>query len=294
MWHDFRTPAGEASTWPTAYVGSALRATGLDTAAVGRATEALAARQRPDGGWGYNEHTPADADSTSWAALFLSRVPAAHRTLAFLEAHQRRGGGVATYAAPGPVRRFTGLPRWVPFRGWCAPHVEVTAVAARAFIALGSASARVSAAWRDVLSRQNADGSWDSYWWTTPHFATREAAALALVMGDLDIVHRAASWARRDVATSAFARSLSLWILAVSAVDCVAAAEALVEMQQDDGGWPAEPMLRIPVPADRSPSGDGRGHLVRFAGGLQVADQHRTFTSATCVAALARAMAATR
>jgi Prenyltransferase and squalene oxidase repeat len=132
LWRDFRTPAGEASTWPTGYIGNTLQLAGVDRTALEQAARALVQRQQPDGGWGYNEDTPSDADSTSWALLFLSGMRghdrACDRAGASLARHQRRHtGGVATYAEAGPIRRFVGLGRWVPFRGWCRPHVEVSA-----------------------------------------------------------------------------------------------------------------------------------------------------------------------
>ena len=54
-------------------------ATALHAAAIGwdpleRAAQALAATQNDDGGWGYNEDVPSDADSTAWALLFLARM----------------------------------------------------------------------------------------------------------------------------------------------------------------------------------------------------------------------------
>jgi hypothetical protein len=89
---------------------------------------------------------------------------------------------------------------------------------------------------------------------------------------------------------------LSLSVLAVSAntdrEQIVRAADALVVLQQADGGWPSVPILRIPVPADRRSGQDDRWHLVRFDDGIVVADQNRMFTSATCVAALTRAVRA--
>lgn len=166
LWRDFLTAAGEASAWPSAYIGTALRLVGADRDAVERASDALARCQKPDGGWGYNEETPSDADSTSWAVLFLThmrgRDRACNRAGVCLARHQRRpSGGVATYAAPGPIRRYMGLGRVVPFWGWCRPQIEVSAVAGRAHCALASdvSRSRAGDAWRYVRSRQNADGS---------------------------------------------------------------------------------------------------------------------------------------
>jgi squalene cyclase len=316
MWRDFLTAAGQASTWPTGYIGNCLQLAGADRNALERTADALVPLQQSDGGWGYNEETPSDADSTSWALLFLARMGgrdrACRRAGLCLARHQRRhSGGVATYAEPGPIRRYMDLGRWVPFRGWCRPHIEVSAVAGRAHCALASdvSHARAGAAWRYVHSRQNADGSWNSYWWTSPHFATQQAVELALSMRDLDPVRRAAAWTLRgqghdggwgapgDVPTSAFATALSLSVLVSAGLDdwrpVARAIDALVRLQQEDGGWPSHPTLRIPFPADPSTAGDDRWRLVRFAPGIVVQDQHRTFTSATCVAALARAKHAT-
>lgn len=314
LWRDFLTPAGEASTWPSAYTGYALQLAGAGGDAVERASDALALRQHPDGGWGYNEGTPSDADSTAWAVLFLTSMQGRHsacrRAGTCLAGHQRRlSGGIATYAAPGPIRRYMGLGRWVPFQGWCRPQVEVSAVAGRAHCALGTdvSRARAGAAWRYVRSRQNADGSWSSYWWTSPHFATQQAVGLALSMRDVEPVRRAAAWALRgqrqdggwncpgDPATSSFATALALSVLAAARLDeplpIARAVEALVRLQQADGGWPSHPALRIPLPADPRPAGDDGWRPVRFGSGIVVQDQHRIFTSATCVAALAQALA---
>jgi squalene cyclase len=316
LWRDFLTPAGQASTWPSAYIGNALHLAGADQFAAERAADALALSQQPDGGWGYNEDTPSDADSTSWAILFLTRMQgrdsACNRAGTCLSRHQRRlNGGVATYAEPGPIRRYMGLGHWAPFRGWCRPQIEVSAVAGSAFCALapGASSARAEAAWRYVRSRQNADGSWNSYWWTSPEFATRQAVALAVSMHDLDAVRRAAAWTLRGqrhdggwgvpraAAASPFPTALSLSVLAASEPDdprpIALGIDALIRMQQDDGGWPSHPALRIPLPVDPSPAGDDRWHLIRYGAGIVVQDQHRTFTSATCVAALAHALHAT-
>jgi squalene cyclase len=311
LWRDFQTPAGEASTWPTAYIGTALYGVGIGGAAAERAASALVSRQHRDGGWGYNEETPTDADSTSWALLLLTRTRdrsgACQRAGRCLARHQRRhSGGVATYAEAGPIRRYMGLARWVPYRGWCRPQTEVTAVAGRAQDALGSGAprARAAAAWRYVRHRQEADGSWSSYWWTTPHYATQQAVALAVCMHDLDAIRQATGWAIRTqrpdggwgvpgaAVPSSFTTALSLSVLAVSDLDVqmplTRARDALVGLQRADGGWPSAAALRIPMPSDASRSGKRQG-LVQFAPGIVVVDHHRTFTTATCVAALTAA-----
>jgi squalene cyclase len=300
LWRDFDTPAGEASFWPTAFVATALESAAIGPDAVGRAVDALLASQNDDGGWGYNEQVPTDADSTAWTLLLLSRVGchegARRRAASCLLRHQRvESGGIATYGRPGPIRRFMGVGRWMPFWGWCHAHSEVTAVAGRALTASpgGGDGPSIDAAWRFVRTQQKEAGYWSSYWWTSPHYATAQAVAFATIRRERDVVERAARWVLRnhaESAGSAFARATSLTILVNAATDPEAIARGvddLVALQEADGGWPCQPILRIPVPADRDPNREDRRRIVRFSGGMEVADQHRVFTSAACVTALA-------
>jgi squalene cyclase len=283
LWRDFSTPAGEASEWPTGFIGAALRLAAADAGALGRAADALVARQNEDGGWGYHEDVPTDADSTACALLFLALMghggSACGRAASCLASHQRQDGGIATYREPGPIRRFMGVGRWMSFRGWCRPQTEVTATAGRAL----DGTPEAAAAWRYVRSRQRRDGSWSSYWWTSPHYATLQAVELALRQGDCDAVRRAAEWASRTHDEhGAFATALSLSILrrgGAGGQPVERALARLAALQEDDGGWPSEPIMRIPYPCDVDPDKRRRGLVVR--------DQHRTFTSAACIAALA-------
>jgi hypothetical protein len=128
----------------------------------------------------------------------------------------------------------------------------------------------------------------------------------ALSIGDHQAVRRAAEWTIRtqgeesgwsssDAADSAFATACSLSILlhanafAEPMQRCI---QELVVLQESDGGWPTRPIMRIPLPGDRDPNGEGRWRLLRFGSGLVVEDQNRTFTSAACLAALAGARTA--
>jgi hypothetical protein len=266
---------------------------GADRAALDRAADALLAAQSPDGGWGYHESVPTDADSTACALLFLALLgrdgPSIRRAASCLVSHQRSSGGVATYGEAGPIRRFMGVGWWMRFGGWCSPQLEVTATAGRALAAAAAdgRSAAGRAAWRYVRTRQRADGSWGSYWWTTPHYATQQAVELATALGDREPLVRAAGWARSALADDlgAFATALTTSILLDAGADARRAVDRLVPLQDEDGGWPSAPIMRIPYPGDADPDRPRR----RGFRGLLVADQHRTFTTAACVAALARA-----
>ena len=142
LWRDFLTPAGEASEWTSGFVAAALQLAGADTSVLARAADALVAGQHEDGGWGYNADVPSDADSTACVLLFLARMgqraDSCRRAASCLIRHQRENGGVATYDEPGPIRRFMGVGRWMRFKGWCSPQVEVTATAGCALATLSA------------------------------------------------------------------------------------------------------------------------------------------------------------
>jgi squalene-hopene/tetraprenyl-beta-curcumene cyclase len=236
--------------------------------------------------------------------------PSCRRAAEFLIAHQRSdSGGVSTYREAGPIRAFMGLNRLIPFGGWCAPHTEVTATAGRALASLPSDEGRApaAAAWQYVHSRQRADGSWDAYWWSSPHYATAQAVELALALGEEEPAARAGEWALRTqhadggwgtpgTAASAFATALCLSVLANVGADrqaINAAVRRLVSLQNEDGGWPSYPIMRIPLPGDRDPDRTQPWRVGRRHRGVLIEDQHRTFTSAACVTALSRAAGAT-
>lgn len=314
LWRDFLTHAGEASEWPTGFIATALHLAGAGASPLERAAQTLVANQNSDGGWGYNENVPTDADSTACVLLFLAlaghRGSTCRRAASCLVRHQRsENGGIATYCDPGPIREFMGVGRWMRFDGWCRPHTEVTVMAGRALALLAPSdpSPEAHAAWRYARSRQRADGSWSSYWWTSPHYTTLQAVELALLLGDHDPVFRAAEWAVRSQAddggwsalggaTSAFATALSLSVLLSANAHRQSVARAisrLASLQDEDGGWPSHPIMRIPLPRDVDPDRRRRWRFGGLGGGLVIKDQHRTFTSAACVAALARAREAT-
>lgn len=205
LWRDFRTLAGQAEDWPTAFIGLALATVAradfgagreegaLAAAAAQRAAAALLGRQHQDGGWGYHAGVPVDADSTALAVLLLlaatphrdaATARALERARRCLLAHQdAESGGFSTYAGEAPIRAFMDLPAEIPLCGWCQPHVEVTAVCGQALAWLGAGEA-ARAAWRFVRERQAPGGAWPAYWWAAPHYATFQALALARAMRD--------------------------------------------------------------------------------------------------------------
>lgn len=311
LWHDFETLAGEASDWPTGFIGVQLLDAGVRGAPIDAAADALMKRQHRDGGWGYHRDVPSDADSTACVLMFLAAAggdgQAMERAGRCLRRHQDpRSGGVCTYADPEPIRRYMTMGRRVDMRGWCSNHLEVTATAGRAFAAVprGRFRAEADLAWRYVERRQATDGGWDSYWWADRHYPTLQAVALGCALGDPEPAAQAATWARAEqlpsgawagsgTERSAFATALSLAVMLHGGrhVDAVRRGLAeLIGLQQDDGGWPAHALMRIPPPHVAEPDGLESWRVDGLGTGVVVRDHHRLFTTAACTAMLALAV----
>jgi squalene-hopene/tetraprenyl-beta-curcumene cyclase/sporulenol synthase len=305
LWREFHTLAGEGADWPTGFIGGALVSAGAERGSLRRAADTLAATQHDDGGWGYHAGVPSDADSTAWVLLFLSalggREECVERGVACLVRHQdRESGGVPTYLEGGPIRRYMRLPRQVRVDGWRRAHLEVTAAAGRAAAAVrGARNDCVRAAWEYVRERQRENGSWPAYWWSSPYFSTLQAVELAALVGDRAAISRATVWAIGEqnadggwgTPTSAFSTALATAILLRTGrrrSELARAVARLEELQDADGGWPSHAALRIPPPDVSEPDNHRAWRVNRLGTGVIVHDGQRLFTSATCVAALAR------
>lgn len=308
-WHEYDTLAGSSDEWVTGYVGSAL-ASVPEPAAMRTATYAwrlLKTRRWWSAGWGFNRRVPPDADTTAWVlrlhrALGVTGSRRARRARRYLRAHVRPDGGVATYAAEGPIRWFTRLQPKVSLRGWCSSHTCVSA--AVALVADADNRRKIV----EYLRRsQNPEGNWVGYWWCEDAYATAlaaEALELASNSGDLHRIGSAVEWACRRIgpegaarsqyepAGSAFGTSCCLRILLLSARRGVArdrlraAVTWLLRQQRSDGSWQPSAVLRIPPPHVLDPK-----HYVPWivggrAGGSVQVDRGGVFTTATVLSAL--------
>ena len=304
VWSDFWLKPGASDAWVTAYValslhdavaaasylGDAGGALGPDSGpfrrarrAVERAAEALLAMDRPLRGWGYNPHVSPDADSTAHVLSLLARLgaPVPQEAVVFLMEHRDSRGWFSTYRSEDPAN------------GWAKPHLDVTAAALRALYECGALSPHdLLAAWNGVFRpTQDERGWWHGYWWTTPAYTT------GLV---LEVWHAASrppllrpvAW---DLpATCAFDLGwfllARLFVLKPGLSSDAAVhhlASRLVAMQQDDGGWPAAPVLRVqPSSAAHHPRLASDPRLLGAATEL-CRDSRRTFATATAVRSLA-------
>jgi hypothetical protein len=298
-WYEFNTLAGPSTEWVSAFVALAL-ARSNDPSAFMAAQETwrLLRRSRWSPGWGFNRTVPSDADSTIWALRLAAvlGIRADRRTLRFVSNHITAGGAVRTYANALSIRAYTRL-SGISFSGWCGEHACVTAAAA-ALSQLPERERLIT--W--IRASQRADGRWESYWWSSHHYATAlscEALAAAGGPKDVDRISRATQWTLRDISgrvntVSPFESALALRTLLLSQKTRITAWSFLKDLtraQRIDGSWAPSARLRIPPPDVTDPDRyepwieGGRG-----GGSIQL-DQNACFTTATVLQALTAMLA---
>lgn len=271
-WRDFLLPAGLSDSWVTAYVAEALVGSGEQAEkflpAARRAWTFLHSTETEQGGWSYNPQVPGDADSTLWglrlaAALGEEESDLAHRAVAFLDRHVRSDKGLSTYATAELIRRYTGMPVFVPFDGWTQSHVCVSAAGAN----LSRYADRLIPY---LLANQDEDGSWPAYFWFDREYSTGEAVSAltpaepgALRPDIASSIDRAVVWLTRRVTALAAAegrfRPTFALACAAKALAVVARTEesrqavarlgaSLAAWQRDTGSWGPSARLRVPPP----------------------------------------------
>jgi len=258
-WRDFETLAGPSDEWVSAFVAWSIAPLDEGRGIAEETFDLLAHREREEG-WGYRAGVPADCDSTAWVCRLAARLGrSCEAGVAALRRSRRESGGMPTYRAPGPIRRFTGLPYTMPFRGWTSPQVCVSANALA--VLTGDAPLR-----RFVETAREPDGGWSGYWWVDRAYPTWLAAtALASSSPGCD----ARAWAEACPERSAFSLACRVSLGAGNAV------EPLLELQAEDGGWPSSAKLRVPSPEALDPA----GARVSF-------DRNRVYTTAMAMGAL--------
>jgi Squalene-hopene cyclase C-terminal domain/Prenyltransferase and squalene oxidase repeat len=313
LWSDFLTLAGESAYWVSGYVGYALARCGGGRGEgwLEEVGSNILGHQAREGGWGYGPGVPADADSTSWCLLFLSRLgtqsqESRERALLFLLSHQSRlDGGFRTYAKPREIGRFMMLDESVSFEGWASSQTCVTAVAARALIETGSPRGVNEAL--DYLRRsQTEEGYWNPYWWSERLYATVNCMEALSARGggdDAGSLSRAQDWiAMTQLADGGWSDQPTTGSLPFSTALAIGGlllaprpsfsdkikdgVERLLASQLTDGSWRSHHILRIPHPSMKEPwkqplwKPDGR------AVNAAIKDHRRLYTTATALTAL--------
>lgn len=313
FWSDFLTLAGESVYWVSGYVGYAL-IDYLDVREENLVKEIgfrILRHQGEEGGWGYGPGVPADADSTSWCLLFLSKLgitnlEALEKAITFLLIHQNRfDGGFRTYAFPTEVGSYMGLDERISFEGWCSSQICVTAVAVQA-LQENYVSKGVREALDFIRGAQNKEGYWEPYWWNEKLYATfnsMKALGAGGSRDDAKLLRRAQDWIAGNqlenggwgnsavsegipFSTALALRGLMLGHRPEFQSSIRKGVEWILTHQLADGGWSSYHILRIPHPAIKHPWKQSSWKRNGKAINALIEDHNRLYSTATAFSAL--------
>ncbi len=314
LWSDFLTLAGESTDWVSGYVGYSIISNSQtleERNLLQQVASTILTHQKSDGGWGYTNHVPSDADSTSWCLRFFSKLEVQNQTsrekaLQFLLKHQsEQDGGFRTYSKPQEIARYMMLKEDISFEGWASSQMCVTAVAVQALMENESTKG-VNEAIDHIKKGQTAEGYWNPYWWSGKLYATVNCmeALKAKENKDSTLINNAQRWIANaqmengewrespvSDECSPFQTALGLRGLLIEPDKTLPekitnSAKWLLDQQLPDGSWNCSHILRIPHPAMKEPwnqpywTRDGR------AINALIKDHKRLFTTATVYRAL--------
>ncbi|HEY5393524.1 MAG TPA: prenyltransferase/squalene oxidase repeat-containing protein [Hanamia sp.] len=272
-WRGFPTLAGESDVWVSGFVLAHICAICARNEAIAEAQQFLIASQHSSGGWSYSSHVPPDADSAAWCLMALQtceefNAAALEKATIFLWSHLVNGG-FSTYKKDSGILEFISAPGPETISGWTSAHPDVSMAAVLADIK----NEKVTGILKWVCSMQKK-GLINSYWWRGPYYTTalflRALSALKLRLPG----HQAKKIAESLIAgqssnggfvlcssenddsfTTALALEsfthLSYPDLYQQIVNCE---NALLRLQNKNGSWPGDFIMRLPAPFISDPN----------------------------------------
>lgn len=279
LWRDFDIRNyGVSVDWISAYIGLSLKQARSPKTYLQESAKALLARQHLKfNGWGFDEKVVPDADSTSFAILFLSKCGYESNLSSaknFLLQHQTEEGSFRTYL-PNLIKPF--LKEGITEEGWCSGVIDVTATALQVLRRNVPAS-------QYLIKNMKKEGSWCSYWYTNDIYATTQSIlSLEKTESAKEQVKTAKYWLlTQNTPNIPFYTALSILGNRTNQEHPLVQKrlENLIAMQEKDGSWESHPVLRFPLPSNKEPW----NNPTRLREDAQ--DQKRIFTTATCLRTL--------
>jgi hypothetical protein len=286
-WQDFDIPRiGRSDAWVTAHVGYQLSdvpeefGSAQQKESLGRAAKFMTSAWRD--GWGYNDNSPVDADSTAHGSLFLQRaseeVP--ENISDVLMRFQRQDGGFSTFTAPLGGADTTS---------WTVSHPDVTPVVLRALIPYSNrmvVADAVRAGAARLYADRTKDGNWPAFWWNLRWYTAaqwvRTCTAMEFPIPDYCASEALERGVRDALVSGRFLDVAYLLEIAVQAKRLDIArplAVYLCEHQRSTGIWPHAAALRVTDSSVFEP------WTAPFAGPL-FADTAGIYSAATILSAL--------
>lgn len=274
QWRDYALPVGASNQWVTAYVGyslarcATLSGNPLAASAAKKAVEWLTENKAYSDGWGYNDTTGPDADSTAITMALLRELgqPTDSVAAEYLRTQWRTDAGIATYSAPN---------------AWGQAHWDVTPLA---YLALGGEDQErlKDEFFNAMLSNRIPGGMWRSYWWRNPYYSTYITLDVLRQLHLAEPVGLPASVDTVLRADNAFDLSCLIGTRCLRGAgreELGAHLRGLLRWQAADGRWPGAANLRVTDDQCYAPWDAPIGEYF--------SDQLATITTATVVGMLA-------
>lgn len=176
-WSDFDLlTAGMSNVWVSAYLAAQLQEAGFDNFDYTGIKNFLLSQKSEGHLWGYNKYWVSDMDSTTCALNMLRSLSCnVSKELRLWAAAQNPDGGFPTYVAGSGILEDMGLAGSgaADEAGWTQSHVCVSALAFY-FVSKQKLESVVQyeQLLQFLLEKQDKDGLWNAYWWTSPLYAS--------------------------------------------------------------------------------------------------------------------------
>jgi hypothetical protein len=306
-WRGFPTLAGESDIWVTGFVLAHISRLCEQMNAISDSQNFLLTSRHPAGGWSYSSPVPPDADSTAWCLMALQSCnkltgSALENAKAFLWSHFT-GSGVSTYRTDSGIREFISAPADEFISGWTSPHPDVSIATALADLK----NEKVPGIINWLIEQQTNEGFINSYWWRGPYYTTTlllrvlslyknrlpedraKLIAAALVREQLaDGGFGLDSSASPNPFTTALAlESFTHLVYLGHHRERINCGNALLQLQQKNGGWAGDYILRIPAPYVMDPNQVSSWNNADGGGNSLIEDNEGLFATAMACYALA-------
>lgn len=292
-WSDFMTSAGAGKAWVTGYVGMQLAEYFKDDECVKNAVKAIT--ENPEDYLSYNQSIFQDGDSTTFIIGLLSYYRLEDSNLLYKwEKFFTPEGGWLTYNEEKPLRKRLELPEDIPVQAWLSPQNCVSAAAA--YVLALKKDPKLGETLTFLKNRMTKEGYWDSYWWTSPVYAT-SYSVMAMAGNNNNLAGKGAAFLN-DLQDSdgswlnpftekpnAFYTALALKTLLVYdskqyTKTIKKGINWLLKNQTTDGSWTTDRILQIPATDIQDPKTVTHWRSSSFGVNCVTDDHNRVFTTA--------------
>lgn len=301
-WSDFMTSAGTGKAWITGYVGSQLAKHFPEAPSLQKTKKLLI--EGVESLLSYNDSIFQDGDSTTFILNLMQQLGLPNQEIKsnwFNYLHS--SGGWRTYIHEQPLRERLELSDDISVHAWLASHPCVSAAAATILKEIDKPILDKTTAY--LANNINETGYWESYWWTSPVYATAYAIiALKDSSSYISICENACNWLLSQqqpdgswlnppsAKPNAFYTALALnALLTFDKITHQAAIEKGVNWLQNnqttDGSWQTDRILQIPATDVGNPQTVKHWRNSSFGVNCITDDHNRVFTTSAVLNFLA-------